>query len=595
MASKPKRIPNAVPHIHDETYYDRRNLRNLDHAGMLLRGDRDSLSLNGAWHFSVDPYDTGLRTDWSRPQDRGEGAGNTPWDYDLETGETIQVPLSWNTARPEYYYYEGSAWYARRFDKSDLPAGERVFLRIGAAQYDTRVFLNNEFLGNHYGGSTPFYVEVTAKIQQQNLLQLCVNNARTLDRVPMRNTDWFNYGGVYRDVELIATPEVFIKDFFVYLVPDKSFETITGMVQIDGAGQTTATLTIDELGVNEEVVIRDGKGEFTIKVTPDLWSPETPKCYDVAVQCGSDTIRDRVGFREIRVEGTEILLNGTPVFLRGICCHEDDVKLGKATSEEDIRRRFEHARELGCNFVRLAHYPHHELASTIADEVGIMLWEEIPVYWAIDFEDPATYDDAQNQLLELIKRDRNRASVIIWSVGNENPDSDARLSFMSRLAQTARECDPSRLVSAACLVNHTLNRIEDRLSEYLDVIGLNEYFGWYDPDFEKLAELGRNSKPAKPVHVSETGAGAKAGHHGPETELFTEEHMAWVYRKQIEMLRTLDYIKGITPWILYDFRAPRRYNRYQMGYNRKGLIAEDKQTRKLAFDVLREFYEEIAG
>lgn len=162
----------------------------------------------------------------------------------------------------------------------------------------------------------------------------------------------------------------------------------------------------------------------------------------------------------------------------------DHPEKGKTTDEEDIRATIRLAKEeLGCNFLRLAHYPHSRLLPRIADEMGILLWEEIPVYWAIAFHDRETYADAENQLSELIRRDRNRASVIIWSGGNENPDTDDRLRFMAGLAQKARSLDDSRLVSAACLVNTAKLKIEDRLAEHLDVIGLNEYYGWYDPDF----------------------------------------------------------------------------------------------------------------
>ena len=259
-----------------------------------------------------------------------------------------------------------------------------------------------------------------------------------------------------------------------------------------------------------------------------------------------------------------------------------------------MRRRFQHAKELGCNFLRLAHYPHHELSAEIADEVGLLLWEEVPVYWAIDFPNPATYKDAENQLIELIKRDFNRASVILWSVGNENADTDARLAFMSGLAKAAKAHDPSRLVSAACLVNHKKIKIEDRLAEFLDVIGVNEYYGWYNPNYDELVQLGRNSNPDKPVIITETGADARAGEHGSRSDKFTEEYMEEVYRRQIAMIRTLDYVKGMSPWLLYDFRASRRFNRYQQGFNRKGLIAADKQTKKLAFYVLQQFYREKA-
>ena len=594
MADK-KQVENLISNIHAENYDEKLNLQNLNHQTMIFSDYRKKESLNGNWHFTIDPYDTGLRSNWQILEAQDASGKKLPWDYDYDGGDDIPVPSCWNLYRPEYFYYEGSAWYSRSFSYCPEMDGERVFLRVGAANYDTKVFLNEEFLGNHYGGSTPFYIELTGKLKERNIIQLCVNNHRTLDRVPMRNTDWFNYGGVYRDVDLYRLPENFIKKFFICLAPDDSYQTI----QVDVAvakedSEDEVLFEIPELNISKSVKLQNGSCRFTVKAQLELWTPEHPRLYETIITCRDDQIRDRVGFRQIKVQGTQILLNGKEIFLRGICVHEDDAELGKSSNEADIRRRFADAKELGCNFMRLAHYPHTELAAKIADEVGLLLWEEIPVYWAIDFENPHTYQDAENQLIELIQRDRNRASVIIWSVGNENPDSDPRLSFMSRLAQTAKRWDPSRLVSAACLVNHVKIKIEDRLTAYLDVIGMNEYYGWYNRDFSELVSLGKNSSPDKPVIISETGADALAGYHSSGTDLFSEEYMEKVYQKQVEIIRKLDYIKGFSPWILYDFRASRRYNKYQKGYNRKGLIAADKKTRKLAFYVLQRFYREKA-
>ena len=227
--------------------------------------------------------------------------------------------------------------------------------------------------------------------------------------------------------------------------------------------------------------------------------------------------------------------------------------------------------------------------------MGLMLWEEVPVYWAIDFANPATRRDAENQLRELIRRDRNRASVIIWSVGNENPDTDARLDFMRGLADLAKTEDPTRLTSAACLVNHTKLKIEDRLAEYIDIIGLNEYYGWYEENFDELNEIGRNSAPDRPEVISETGADGDSTEQGPERGLFSLAYQDEVYAKQIATLRTLDYVKGMSPWILYDFRVERRQGIFQRGWNRKGLIAGDKATKKPAFHRLAAYYAERAA
>lgn len=349
-----------------------------------------------------------------------------------------------------------------------------------------------------------------------------------------------------------------------------------------------------ELGIASTIPLSKGRGALKIDASPALWSPDSPKLYDVALSYGDDRVSDRVGFREIRREGTDILLNGQPIFMRGVAVHEDDEHVGKVSSKADLARRFAHAKEMNCNFLRLAHYPHHEDAARMADEQGLMLWEELPVYWAIDFTNPATLADATNQLHEVVRRDRNRASVVIWSVGNENPDSDPRFDFMSSLAASARAMDPTRLISAACLVDLHQLKIADRMASVIDVIGINEYFGWYFPNYEDLVAIGKNSHPDRPVIITEMGADAVIpSMGGPETGRFSEAFMGDVYRKQIEILRKLDYIKGISPWVLYDFRAERRQNTWQKGWNRKGLIAQDKATKKVAFGIMQDFYAEL--
>ena len=587
---------NALACLHDEGYAAPFDTRDLNASRWLFTGGRTGFSLNGDWRFCVDPTDAGLRQKWFAMEPIAAEDRPEPWDWDPFAGETVPVPSCWQTLRERWFHYEGSAWYARDIEPAALPRGERLFLRIGAAAYDCKVFLNGHFLGSHRGASTPFVVEITGRLNEgSNLLLLCVNNDRRPDRVPMQNTDWFNYGGLHREVEVFATPRAVIRDLFVRLVPNGRFDTIAVSAELEGAAGE-AVLRIPGLGIEQTVRPgADGWAHAEIAARPELWAPGHPVLYDVTLDWSADRVADRVGFREVRRAGTDILLNGRPFFLRGISVHEDDAESGRVCTSEDLARRFDHAAELGCNFLRLAHYPHHEAAGRMADERGVLLWEEVPVYWSIDFANPATLADARNQLAELIRRDRNRASVAIWSVGNENPDTDARLAFMGALVETARSLDGTRLVSAACLVNHARLTIEDRLAERLDIIGINEYYGWYEEDFEDLARIGANANPDRPVVITETGADAAIGPGAPTCGLFSEAYQAEVYRRQIETLDALPYVKGVSPWILYDFRAERRQNVFQRGWNRKGLIAQDKATRKAAFALLADWYARIAA
>lgn len=587
MTTRPN---NFAEDIHNESYEDAYRLTLLTHDSMVYDRGRDKESLGGRWNFGIDQYDTCIRAKWFEEVTTDEEGRDRPIDFSFDQWETIHVPSVWNTQHDKWLLYEGSAVYTRQF-KYWNRGEERVFLKFGAASYEAKVFLNKQYLGMHQGASTPFYVEVTGKLMQENRIVVVVNNTRKRTNVPCENTDWFNYGGIYRDVEVIRVPAAFIRDLQVQLVPNSQFSQIAIEVEVDGAAQQAEVqMHIAELGVKAAIPLIEGKGKQIINVSPELWSPENPKLYEVVAAYGKDCIRERIGFREISVAGTDILLNGKPIYLKGISSHEESVLNGKAMSDEEIRENFRLAKEMNCNYMRLAHYPHTERAAQIADEVGIMLWEEIPVYWAIEFSNEATYRDAANQLTELIKRDRNRASVIIWSVGNENADTEPRLRFMSGLAKLAKELDHTRLVSAACMLDHINHIIDDRLAQYLDVIGANQYYGWYQTDFNNLIKLFENSRPTKPVVITEFGADAKPRHRGTADEKGTEDCQLDIYRKQISVLEQIPYVKGLSPWILYDFRCPRRLHFTQDYYNTKGLLSADKSYKKPAFYVMRDYY-----
>ncbi|MGE4455050.1 MAG: glycoside hydrolase family 2 protein [Sphaerochaeta sp.] len=546
--------------------------------------------LNGPFHFSPDPYETCLRAKWFKEKKISDNGLPLPLDSDFEGWPTISVPSCWNTACKDLYYYESTALYFKTFKYKEHNPGERVFLHFEGSAYRTYVFLNGKVIGMHDGASTPFSFEVTQTLKiDENRLIIAVDASRSKDRIPMDNTDWFNYGGIYRDIMLIRTPSTYIQNFFSQLQPHTT-NTIFATVTLDKNVDGKAMYRIAELGIEKEIPIKAGKGSISFEADIELWSPEYPKLYAVEVSTEEDRLCEKIGFRDIQVNGMDILLNGKQIFLKGVSVHEDHITLGKSTNEQVIRDTIADLKEMHGNFIRLAHYPHTRLFSKIADEMGVLLWEEIPVYWAINFTNEATYADGENQLAELIVRDRNRASVIIWSVGNENPDTDARLSFMASLAKKTRELDPTRLVSAACLVNTTKLKLEDRLMEHLDVIGNNEYYGWYEPNFEDLLTILNNTDLTKPVIITEFGGGARAGNHGTKDTMWTEEFQEALYKKQFQTLDKAKYVRGMTPWIFYDFRAVRRLNRYQEGFNRKGLIDSDRKTKKLAFYVTQKYY-----
>lgn len=584
-----KKSGNYQGDIHNVAYRQPYLEKAVTRRDMVADAGREMESLDGEWNFFIDQYDTFLRARWYQAPLKDAAGRSLPVDFDFDQWDRIRVPSCWNTQAPEYFYYEGTAVYTRTFEYH--PRGEKhAVLKIGAANYESFVFLNGQFVGCHRGGSTPAYFDITAQLATDNRISIVVNDTRRQENVPAENTDWFNYGGIFRSVELLRLPEVFIRDFRLTLVPGSGFGKIRASVALSAPAAVSGRLSVPELGVDRPFETAGGKWEAEIDCSPELWSPDHPKLYDVRLTAGADALTDRIGFREIRVEGLDVLLNGEKIYLKGISCHEDSVSNGRAVTEDEIVENLRLAKELGCNYMRLAHYPHTEKVARTADRLGLMLWEEIPVYWAIDFENPDTLADAKNQLEELITRDCNRASVVIWSVGNENADTDARLHFMKTLAETAKAEDPTRLVSAACLVDIAANKIADRLADSLDIIGINEYYGWYNPNFALLPECFANSRVTKPVVISEYGAGARAGCRGTSDDLFTEDMQKAVYEKQVATLGAIPVVRGMSPWILFDFRCPRRHNRYQRGYNLKGLLSADKKTKKLAFYVLQRFY-----
>ncbi len=552
--------------------------------------NRRKVSLNGKWSYVLDQYNRGEQRKFMLPVKDSEAPGKLPVDHDAEEVDLIDIPSSWNTAVRELKYYEQSLWYYRHFKRPENKARSRVFLHFEGSYYRTKVWLNGKEVGEHLGGFTPFEFDVTDLLEKNNLLAVMVNSSRDADRAPTTITDWFTYGGIYRDVYLELRPARHVTDHFVYM--DRAGKNIRGRIGATHAG--VAELKIPELGISHKVKIsaKNHSGAFAVPVPAKLkrWSFENPKLYNVTVSFAEDSVKDRIGFRTMAVKGDNILLNGDPVYLKGVSVHEDHWKRGRALTDVDREDVFRLAKDLNCNFLRLAHYPHSRRMAEMADEKGILLWEEIPVYWKIQWENRKTYKDVANQLKELIGRDRNRASVGMWSIANETPQTEpGRNEFLSSLSRLARRMDPSRLVTAAMFMSREDEKrvIKDPLAAAVDVIGINEYLGWYGPKKPKKAEVMTNlQNPGKPVIISEFGAGARAGVHG--SMRFSEEYQARVYKQQIKCLTQPDCIKGLTPWILIDFRAP-RYNRYQRGYNVKGLVDADRKTKKKAFDVYSRF------
>ena len=619
--------------------------------------NREYLSLNGQWKYIVDPMNNGLpETSFfgGFPENKTQKDGYELIEYNFDQADVINVPGAWNEQKDELFFYQGSIWLFKKFNFSIDP-NKLNHLYIGASNFSTKIFLNGERVGQFNSGYTAFNFDISDYlINGENVLLVQINANLSENSVPTKKTDWWPYGGLVGDVLIVNTPKIFIENAYVQ-ISDLQKKQLNFRAKLNLNKNMNIKLIIDELNLQRSFTTnKNGEIDESIKFKNiDLWSPDNPKLYNVTVKIEGDEIFDQIGFREIKTKGKQIFLNGTPIKFKGISMHAEPIgEKGVAFSKAHFESLVTTSKELNINFIRAAHYPYTRHMAKVCDELGIMLWEEIPVYWNINWTNTQTKEDALNMLSNLVTRDWNRASVVVWSLGNETPFSKDRMTFMNDLKERLGKLDVSRLKSAAILSGdaQTFSKlisiiakagletkdltakerytfeeivksvpvpvekllpfeinINDPLANELDLIAYNEYFGWYYTSFfsaqigireSLLREIMFELMPSfiirsefnKPIHISEFGAGAK--HSFKKTnQVWSEEYQAKVYLKQLEMLKSNPQVQGISPWILKDFRSMMRpLNNVQDFYNRKGLIDENGN-KKQAFSVLSNFYD----
>ena len=572
---------------------------------------RQTTSLNGQWNYIIDVQEEGYYDYRMNPTRWGFFVNAKPQkpedliEYDFDKAATMRIPGDWNTQDERLFFYEGTVWFKKSFQYKKT-AGRRTLLYFGAVNYDSHVYVNGKHVTHHVGGFTPFNMDVTDELKDgENFVIVKVDNKRHQDAVPTQIFDWWNYGGITRDVWLVDVAPSYIENYKLQLEKKgegakKKEEKISFALNLNKkqAGEEV-TLALPELmGKKKITLITDEQGcvstQFSVPSAKLIrWSPSTPHRYRVELTYGGETLVDSIGFRTIETRGKQILLNGQPIFLKGISMHEEKPNGGgRANGTSDAHTLLTWAKDLGCNFVRLAHYPHNEFTIREAERMGILVWSEIPCYWTISWTNEETFKNAQRQLTDMIRRDQNRANIIIWSIANETPHSAQRDRFLGRMAQYARTLDNTRLISMAMEVtgaSNYKNRLQDNMHEYVDVVSFNQYIGWYR-DVNDAPKMEWEVPYEKPVIVSEFGGGAKYGLHGAKNQRWTEEFQENLYEQNVRMLDKIEGLSGTTPWVLKDFRSPRRVlDGIQDYYNRKGLYS-DKGERKKASYVLQEWY-----
>lgn len=569
-------------------------------SAMINVSARHCTSLDGEWQVIIDPTGAG---DWRQVWQERKPEKKTDFiEYSFEGGPALNVPGDFNTQLQELKYYEGTIWYKKTFNY--IPTGnKRLFLHFGAVNYMASVYLNGNIIGSHEGGFTPFQFEIGSLVKPGiNTIIVRVNNQRLKDGVPGLGYDWFNYGGITRDVNLIVTDRSFISDYFIQL-KKHSFNEVLGWVRLDGNSLSqNVRVKIPELNLDYKTR-SDVSGLAEIKFNSDfkLWTPDNPRLYKVIIQSETDTVIDTIGFRSIEVKGPKILLNGKPVFLKGINIHEENpLRAARAYSETDALLLLKWAKETGCNMVRLAHYPHNENMIKSAEKLGIMVWDEIPVYQQIEFAAPGVTDKMDLMMREMVRRDKNRCGVIVWSLSNETNSSPARDKALINITDNCRHLDSTRIITSVINDEHYSNNILnvwDTLYRHLDLISLNEYLGWYVPWQGQPGDIKWNlAIKDKPIVITEFGGEALYGNNsGPKDEAssWSEEYQEQIYKDQIVMFGTMNNLCGVFPWLLADYRSSGRMHPvYQKGWNRKGLISDHGEKKK-AWYILKAYYDTI--
>ena len=617
---------------------------------------RQITTLNGEWSYIVDPMNNGLPESsffGGFPKNKTQKTGMELIEYNFDTAAKIQIPGAWNAIDKKLFFYRGPVWLYKKFNYQ--PKKEAItHLYIEGSNFTTKIFINGSIIGEFEGGYVPFNFDISKHLKNgENILLVQTDNTLNQSSVPTQKTDWWPWGGIVGDVYIVETPKKFIQNAYLQLNPENFSEALFKLEMNQELSGQRIVLEIPELQFKDEFITNTaGFIKESIIIAPRLWSPTDPKLYKVIISSDQEIVSDEIGFRSIKVEGQNIYLNNSEIQFKGIAMHSEPIGIpGPAFSKEHFQDLLLMAKDLNINFIRAAHYPYTRHLAKVADRLGLMLWEEVPVYWNIDWDNSETLNIAINQIKRLVQRDQNRASVVVWSVANETPLSSSRMKFLNTLLSEIEAIDSTRLTTAALLsgseeqfkalvlvlalqgvksqwvnpqekaifqfildqanipIDSELNfsiSIDDPLGKSVDLISYNEYFGWYYvtfftdqmmiPEgtlrklmFEVLPNIKISSVFNKPIHISEFGAGAKYGNYS--NKIWSEEYQARLYRHQLEMLSNNPQIKGISPWVFKDFRAMLRpLPGIQDFYNRKGLIDENGN-KKAAFDVLADFYE----
>jgi len=577
---------------------------------------RNKENISGIWKFQKDSLEVGEVQNWQN------GLTNT---------RSIAVPGSWNDQFTDSRDYLGTAWYEKEIFIPSSWKGQKIYVRIGSANYASKVYLNGKPVGSHDGGNLPFAFDISAfvnwgvanriTIQLENILKPIrvptgggVANGSMFNSNPKANFDFFPYAGLQRDVLLYSVQQdANIKDLTLVT----GFENTTGSVNVKVETEGKAikgkvTISGNNKVYESEFILNGNTANVLVKI-PEvrLWSTEDPFLYKVSVSISDenrviDTYELETGVRTISTNDKQILLNGKPVFLKGFGKHEDFPIFGRGTANPVIIKDYSLLKWVGANSYRTSHYPYDEEYMNMADREGILIINEIPavgLYFHGDKEELKLRQIACKKYIEeLITRDKNHPAVIMWSVANEPTPEGMSLSpkdvkkadpqstiLFKELFDLVKKLDPTRLKTLVGVMGGPLEWLA--LS---DVVCINRYWGWYtnQGDIKTGAKMLSDelddlySKLKKPIVITEFGADTFPGMHADQAEMFTEEYQVQFIKAYLDVADTKDFVSGMHVWAFADFKTGQSVIRFG-GINYKGVFTRDRKP-KMAAHYLRE-------
>jgi beta-glucuronidase len=571
---------------------------------------RSLLDLSGLWDFQIDPNAIGEAQGWTR---------------ELPSPTMIAVPGSWNEQFQDMRDYTGVAWYQTRVTLPRAWRGQRIILRVGSAVYHASVWIDGQKVGEHLGGHLPFAFEITSLViwDQPLTVTIRVENIALPTRVPPAgnsapgraanfpdiNYDFFPYSGLHRAVTLYTVPTTHITDIAV----TPSFDGTDGLLQLrvtlSDSSQSTGLAQAG--GASAALAFTDGIATATLRIpTVQAWSPANPHLYRLSISLGdTDVYSLDVGVRTIEVRGDRLLLNGQQIMIRGAARHEDFPINGRGLNLPVAVRDIQLLKWIGGNSFRTSHYPYAEETMQLADREGMLVIDEIPAVKLYFGDSEANIEarlaQCRQDIAELIARDKNHPSVMMWSLANEptsnrfvnsggadlplNDDYKARgRIFFENLFATARSLDNTRPFTITAM-----SATEASWFEQSDILCINRYNAWYSHpgDVTAAAALlapeldALHASTGKPIMLTEFGADTLAGVHAEPPEMWSEEYQAALLAQVLDACDTRPFVVGTQFWVLCDFKTAQAVGRAG-GLNLKGVFTRERQP-KMAAHALR--------